>query len=168
MRETAEDREWLDALLARSMERAGGFLRASFEMPQKSLSAAQVTTHLQGRRMVALATVTARGEPRVAPIIAHFYRGRFCIPTVATSARAKHILQRPAVSLTYFEGTALAILVHGAASLIAPAHPDFTTLEELQVASGGSSATTWGEGIYLRIEPDVMYTYAENTAAYPS
>jgi pyridoxine/pyridoxamine 5'-phosphate oxidase len=168
MQETPQDHEWLDALLTRSMERAGAFLRASFEMPQKSLSAAQVIAHLQGSRTVALATVTAKGEPRVAPIAAHFYRGRFCIPTVATSARAKHILQRPAVSLTYFEGTTLAILVHGVASLIAPAHPDFAILEELQAASGASSVLTWGEGVYLRVEPEAMYTYAENTATYPS
>ena len=58
----------LQALLDHSITQASPFLRASFEMPEHSLSAAQVIAHLQGSLTVALATSTARAEPRVAPI----------------------------------------------------------------------------------------------------
>src|SRR5258707_15367215 len=100
MNETAADLERLSVLMTSSIERAGPFLRESFEMPTHSLAAAQLVALLQGVCTVSLATVTAKGEPRVAPIGAIFYHGQFCIPTVATAVRVRHIRQRPAVSLT--------------------------------------------------------------------
>lgn len=42
MRETAEDLEKLQALLDQSIEQAGDVLRSSFQMPECSLSAAQL------------------------------------------------------------------------------------------------------------------------------
>ena len=73
MRETAEDLQRLQTLLDDSIDRAGPFPRRSFEMPEHSLSAGQLAGHLQGSFTLALATVTARGEPRVAPIGALFF-----------------------------------------------------------------------------------------------
>ena len=104
MRETSEDLQRLQTLLDRSIEGAGRFLRDSFRMPDRSLCAAQLVRFLQGIHNVALATVTRSGEPRVAPIGALFFRGRFHVPTVATAARTRHLLQRPAASLTLHEG----------------------------------------------------------------
>src|SRR3954469_9007679 len=99
------------------MERASRFLRASFQMPTHSLSAAQLAAHLQGSLTVALATVTARGEPRVAPIGAFLLRASFYLPSVPGATRARHLAQRPGASLTYFEGTELAVVAHGHAAL---------------------------------------------------
>ncbi|MEA2394131.1 MAG: hypothetical protein QOJ82_2022, partial [Solirubrobacteraceae bacterium] len=118
MRETAADLQRLQALLDDSVARASPFLRSSFQMPERSLSAERLAAHLQGSLTVALATVTARGEPRVAPIAALFLRGSFHVPTVAESARARHVAQRPGVSLTYFEGTDLAVIAHGHAAIL--------------------------------------------------
>jgi hypothetical protein len=169
MRETPQDVEQFQTLLDRRVERAGPFLRDSFEMPEHSLSAAQLVRHLQGVQTVALATVTARGEPRVAPIGAIFYRGRFYIPTVATAARTKHVARRPAVSLTYyFDGDDPAIIVHGKAAIVRPEDADFAPVEQIQRESRSTSVRDWGEGVYLRIEPDAMYTYAPDVASYPS
>jgi hypothetical protein len=89
--EAAADLERLQAVLDSSIEGAGPFLRSSFEMPEHSLSAEQLVVHLQGSLTVALATVTARGEPRVAPINALFVHGAFCVPSVAQAARARHL-----------------------------------------------------------------------------
>ena len=166
MHETPDDLTRLQALLDASIAEAGPFLRASFEMPAHSLSAGQLAGALQGIVYVALATVTAKGEPRVAPIGALFYRGTFYIPTTANAARTHHVRQRPAVSLTYYRDAGLAVILHGRASVIAPDNPDFATLDNLYQASGGSSVLTWGEGIYLRVEPDVIYTYAREPGAY--
>jgi hypothetical protein len=167
MRETPENITQLQTLLARSIERAGEFLRASFEMPQHSLSAAQLIRYLQGLQNVALATVTAKGEPRVAPIGSLFFRGQFCIPTVATAARTRHILRRPAVSLTHFVGDDLAIIAHGHALALSPEHADFVTLEQLQREISGQSVLDWGEGVFLRIEADAIYTFARYPEQYP-
>ena len=100
MHETTDDLTNLQQLLDDSVERATPFLRRSFEMPDRSLSAQRLAEQLQGSLTVALATVTARGEPRVAPINALFYRGTFHIPTVAESARARHLAKRPAAIVT--------------------------------------------------------------------
>lgn len=153
MKETQEDIDRLQAVLDASIERAGDFLRRSFAMPEHSLSAAELIQKLQGVRTVA--TVTAKGEPRVAPIGALFYRGDFYIPTVATAARTRHIMKRPAISLTYFERDSLAIIVHGFATVITPDQPDFETLEELSQAY----VSNWGPGVYLRIHAQTIYTY---------
>jgi len=162
MRETQEDIDRLQAVLDTSAERAGDFLRRSFEMPEHSLSAIELAQELQGVQTVALATVTAKSEPRVAPIGALFYRGDFYIPTVATAARAKHVMKRPAVSLTYFTKNDLAIIVHGSATILTPDHPDFETLEELLQAYSNVRTSNWGEGIYLRIHAETIYTYARD------
>jgi GNAT superfamily N-acetyltransferase len=159
MNETREDIERLQALLDNSIERAGAFLRRSFQMPEHSLTARQLIDYWQGVQTVALATVTTKGEPRIAPIGSLLYRGDIYIPTVATAARTGHIMKRPAVSLTCFDRNELAIIVHGYASIITPDHPDFETLEELQHTYSGAKVSNWGEGLYLRIHADAIYTY---------
>jgi len=101
MRESPAELEQLQELIDRSTEGAGPFLRNAFEMPERSLSARQLVERLDGARTVALATTTARGEPRVAPIGALFVHGAFHLPTVAQAARTRHLAARPAASVTY-------------------------------------------------------------------
>ncbi|HZU71043.1 MAG TPA: GNAT family N-acetyltransferase [Ktedonobacteraceae bacterium] len=162
MKETPEDIERLQALLDHSIERAGTFLRRSFQMPEHSLTASELIDCWQDVRTVALATVTTKGEPRVAPIGSLLYRGDIYIPTVATAARTRHIQKRPAVSLTLFHENGLAIIVHGSATVITPDHEDFETLENLLYASTHTKAGEWGDGVYLRIEADAIYTYSRH------
>lgn len=166
MRETPRDLEDLQRLLDDSVERAGEFLRKSFEMPERSLPAARLVGVLEGSPTVSLATTTARGEPRVAPVGALFYRGRFVIPTVASAARARHVRKRPAVSLTYYSGNEVAVIVHGRARVVPPGDPPFEELDALQKEQQGASVLDWGEGIYLVVEADVMYTYARETEGH--
>jgi len=171
VRETAEDMTQLQALLDQSIEQAGAFLRESFQMPDHSLSAAQLVTYLQGLPTVALATVTARSEPRVAPIGALFYRGNFYIPTVAAASRTKHILRNSAVSLTHYAShdNDLALIAHGQATIILSTHPDFAALEELHRSyNNGKSVSDWGEGVFLRITPHALYTYARQPETMPA
>jgi hypothetical protein len=161
MRESPADLERLQALIDRSIEGAGPFLRSSFEMPERSLSAQQLVDRLQGSLTVALATTTGRGEPRVAPIGALFVRGAFHVPTVAQAARTRHLAARPAASLTYFEGTSLAVVAHGRATIIDPSDAAFAELDAVQVGCGGQSPTEWqGDAVYLRLEADRLFTYA--------
>jgi nitroimidazol reductase NimA-like FMN-containing flavoprotein (pyridoxamine 5'-phosphate oxidase superfamily) len=166
LRESAEDLESLQALLDRSIEQAGSFLRESFQMPEHSLSALQLVGHLDDIVTVALATVTATGEPRVAPTGALFYRGRFYIPTVAGAARTRHVRTRPLVSLTHYTGNGLAVIVHGRATIIPPGQPEFDVLESLHRELAGVSVREWGEGVYLQVDPDMVYTYAREPKRY--
>jgi GNAT superfamily N-acetyltransferase len=159
MRETPQDIERLQALLDHSIERAGAFLRRSFQMPEHSLTAQQLIDYWQDVQTVALATVTTKGEPRIAPIGSLLYRGDIYIPTVATAARTRHVMKRPAVSLTLLRENEWAIIVHGYAAIISPDHSDFKTLENLLYASTHTKAGEWGEGVYLRIQAEAIYTY---------
>jgi hypothetical protein len=162
MRETAADLERLQALLDESVAKASPFLRRSFEMPERSLSASELAARLDGLIVVSLATVTAKGEPRVAPIDAVFLRGRFYVPTVAQAARARHLARRPGVSVTYYEGRSLAVIVHGRAAAVGPDEEQFDEVEQIRLAEGGESILGWsGDPIFLRVEPDVVYTYAK-------
>lgn len=164
VQETAEDLERLQALLDASVARAGAFLRASFEMPRHSLSATALVCRLEGLVTVAFATTTARGEPRVAPVGALFYRGSFYVPSVNAAARTRHARARAAVSLTYFAGNDVAIIAHGTADVIDADHSDFAALEALHRALAGTSVRAWGEGVFLRVTPEVLYTYAREPA----
>ena len=101
MRETQEDIERLQALLDHSIERAGAFLRRSFQMPEHSLTAQQLIDCWRDVQTVALATVTMGGEPRIAPIGSLLYRGEIYLPTVATAARTRHVMKGPAVSASH-------------------------------------------------------------------
>jgi len=169
MRETIVDIDWLAGVLGRSIENAGPYLHESFQMPDHCLSARQIAQHLQGSKGVALATVTARGEPRVAPMASLFYRGRFHIPTLRAAARARHVRKRPAVSLTYGEGVDLAIIVHGRAQVVAPDHAEFSVLEELLREASGAVVSDWGPGpLYLRVEPAAMFSFARFPERFPA
>jgi uncharacterized pyridoxamine 5'-phosphate oxidase family protein len=167
MRETSEDLQSLQALLDQSIEHAGAFLRQSFQIPTHSFSARQLVHFWQGLQTIALATVTSKGEPRVAPISTLFFRGRFYVPTVATAARTKHVIQHPAISFTYYQGNEVAIIVHGEATVIQPDHPDFVAVEALQLEASGHSVLEWGEGVFLQILPRWLYTFARNHDHYP-
>ncbi len=168
MNETGADLERLQALLDSSIERATPFLRASFEMPDKSLSAGQLVAHLTGSLTVALATVTARGEPRVAPINAFLLRGSFHVPTVLESARARHLAKRPGVSLTYYEGIELAVIVHGKGQIIDERDERFEELDRTQTGCGSQSPREWGgQAAYLQVISGTIYTYAGEPGRYP-
>jgi hypothetical protein len=116
---------------------------------------------------VALSTVTARGEPRVAPVAAFFLRAAFYVPTVAEAARAKQLVRRPGASLTYFEGTDLAVVAHGHATILDEDHPGFAELDAIQVESTNVSVRDWqGEGVYLHLQPAKLFTFARDPERY--
>lgn len=167
VRETGADLERLQTLIDTSIEGASAFLRSSFGMPTHSLAAAQLAAHLQGALVVSLATVTARGEPRVAPINAIFLRGQFYLPTVAEAARAKHLSRRPSASLAYYEATSLAVIAHGSAVIIGADHADFAEIDSTQAEHAQSPREWHGTGVYLLFKPASLYTYAEEPDRYP-
>lgn len=169
MHETPEDLSRLQHLLDESIERAGPFLRHSFEMPERSLSARQLVRHLQGIVTTAMATVTAQGEPRVAPIGAILYHGRFHVPTVSTAARTRHLRKRPAVSVSYYEGVDLAVIMHGRTAIVEQSNPEFAPVDAVLQETSEGSVLDWGggEGLYLRVDPDVIYTFVRYPDRFP-
>jgi hypothetical protein len=158
MSETSDGLDALDRLLQASAAQAGRFLRESFEIPAHSMDARHLSALFDRSRTVALATVTSRGLPRVAPVSAFLHGASFCIPTVADAARCKHVKGQPASSLTCFEGD-WAVLAHGASAVIHPRDADFPAIEMRAQRAGLSSVLDWGEGVYLRMEPSRLFTW---------
>jgi len=162
MQETAAELEQLRAVMARSIDQAGPFLRRSFEMPEHSLAVERLLEIFTGVRTVALATATRDGAPRVAPIGCLLVGGRFYIPTTRTSARYRMVQRQPRVSLTLFEGIDLAVIVHGQAEPVDVGSSRFDQIEAVQLAHDSAGPRGWGEpgdGCYLAIEPETVLTY---------
>lgn len=67
----------------------------------------------ESQKQFAMATVTAIGEPRVAPIDGFLFKGRFYIYTDEASLRARHLKRRPAISIALVQGDDYAIYAHG-------------------------------------------------------
>lgn len=166
MHESAEEIQKLQALLDRSNQQAGTFLRESFEIPDHSLNARQLIQSWQGVQTVAFATMTKNGEPRVAPTGVLLWHGRFYIPTIEAAARTRHILRQPAISFTYYQGNDLAVIVHGEAIVIRPDSAQFAAIEAFQRETTRHSVQDWGEGVFLQIIPRTIYTYVRYPEQY--
>jgi uncharacterized pyridoxamine 5'-phosphate oxidase family protein len=118
--ETAADLEALQALLDGSYARAGRHLRSIWG-PETRLDASEVASELGGVQVLDLATVTVRGEPRVAPVDGLFFRGELWFGSAADSLRFRNIAANPAVSGAITHGLeTFLVLVHGRAVVTDP------------------------------------------------
>lgn len=124
MHETDSDLIALQELLDASYERAGEHLKMIW--PEDSrLSAEQLADELEGINVLDLATVTKRGEPRVSPVDAFFYRGHFWFGSAQNSARFRNIRANTAVSGVITRGLeTFLIQVHGNAIELDPRGPE--------------------------------------------
>jgi nitroimidazol reductase NimA-like FMN-containing flavoprotein (pyridoxamine 5'-phosphate oxidase superfamily) len=129
MYETTEDVLALQRLLDESMAVAGPHLQALVDDKHR-VPAASLVGLLQGACVLDLATVTASGEPRVAPVDGVFYRGRWHFGSSPESARMRHLRQRPAVSACHTKGESLAVIVHGYATEISVDDPLYAGFAE--------------------------------------
>src|SRR5215210_2161578 len=153
MHETDEDLRELQDLLDRSHAGAGPHLRSIFS-DERRIPAAELAALLPGVQVLALATVTARGEPRVAPVDGLFFRGHWHFGSAENSARFRHIRARPAVSATHMRGEELAVVVHGRAREIDPrAHEHAGFRVYLNGTYPGWDDAEWAAGApYARIK----------------
>jgi uncharacterized pyridoxamine 5'-phosphate oxidase family protein len=157
----------LQALLDRSMTDPGAHLRSIFKR-EHWLSARQVSLYLQGVLQVAAATVSSHGEPRVAPIDAAFFHGKFHLSTDLDSLRARHLRKRPALSLTYFEGADPVILAHGSATFVHQDRPEFAALDSIWRKEYGKSILELSDTVlFIRVDPSKMLAYSFHPERFP-
>jgi uncharacterized pyridoxamine 5'-phosphate oxidase family protein len=124
MHETEDDLVRLQELLDASYARANAHLRSIWN-EETRLDAQTLCTELAGVQVLDLATVTPRGEPRVAPVDGLFFRGRFWFGSAADSQRFRNIRGNPAVSAAVTRGLeTFLVLVHGRAVETDPRGPD--------------------------------------------
>jgi nitroimidazol reductase NimA-like FMN-containing flavoprotein (pyridoxamine 5'-phosphate oxidase superfamily) len=165
VRETDADLARLQKLLDESFAAAGPHLLRIIT-PERRLSAEQVAARLTGMRLLALATATADGSPRIGPVDGIFLRGSFHFGSAPDSARAQNIRRRPDVSATHLPGEELAVTVHGKAVPVDVQAEEGAelrqTLLDVYVPRYGPE---WEEfldsgPVFWRIEAERMFTFA--------
>jgi len=160
MLETPDETAALQALLDASHARASGHLRSIID-DDRTLTADQLVALLTGMKVLAVATVTAAGEPRISALDGHFLHGTWTFSTAGTSAKAKHLEARPAVSVAHVDGEDLALFSHGYADLMPPG-PERDEVEAHWTAHYGSSPWSWADDIRmyrLRMTWAVAYAF---------
>src|SRR3970040_808971 len=128
MFESDADVRELPALIDRTFAHANPHL-AGVVKPERRLNARQVVRYLQGTKHVAFGTVNERGEPRVAPLDGVFIRGRFTVSTGGRAARVRHLRANPACSAVHMDGDAIAVTVHGGATILHRGDPGVEEIE---------------------------------------
>ncbi len=164
MLETEAELDALQQLLDRSRSGATEHLRGIIN-DQRALSARDIVGLLLNMKVVSLATVTARGEPRISAVDGHFLHGTWTWSTDGTSAKARHLAARPAVSVAHVDNEDLAVFAHGTAERLRLSDPLWEETLAHWSAHYGSSPLGWGEDIRLyRLAPSWMVGYAFDRA----
>jgi hypothetical protein len=120
--ETPEDLREFQRVLDESHARAGEHLRSIFGSDRR-MSAGDVARELRGVFLLHLATVTAAGEPLLAPIDGLFYRGRLWFSLTPRAVRIRHVRARPSVSACWTRGEEACLIVHGTAREVHEGEP---------------------------------------------
>lgn len=172
MFETRDEVVALQSLLDASITRAGAHLRSIVDPTGRVLDAGQVTAVLTGMCTLTLATVTARGEPRVSGVDGHFLHGHWVVGTARSAVKARHLAARPAVSASHLRGEDLGVFVHGRvvelAPLGGPVDPAWPAVVDHLAAHYDASPQEWDdEGtVYWRIEPTWMVAYCPDPSSF--
>lgn len=165
MYETDAEIEQLQALLDESLPRSSEHLRSIIKPGERTLTARQLTGVLTGMCTLALATVTAKGEPRISAVDGHFLHGRWVFSTDGSAVKARHLRVRPAASVAHIRGDDLGVFAHGDVEFLAQGQPDWKEVDDYLTGHYGSSPQTWGDDIvYMRLQPHWMVTYGFNPA----
>jgi hypothetical protein len=160
MYETPEELEELQRLLDVSFARAGAHLR--YIWPEETrLTGERLARELKGVQVLDLATVTPRGEPRVAPVDGLFFRGHFWFGSSPESNRFRNIRRNPAVSGSVTRGLeTFLVLVHGTAVETDPRGPEAGGFGDY---ARETYDFDWDaahpEAPYARIEPKTMLAF---------
>ncbi|WP_433167408.1 pyridoxamine 5'-phosphate oxidase family protein [Kribbella sp. CA-247076] len=161
MKETAAEITELQALLDAAYQRSTEHLRNIIKGPRR-LDADVLVRVLTGMCTLNVATVTARGEPRISAVDGHFLHARWVFSTSGTAAKARHLRARPATSISYVDGERIGVFSHGDVEFLTPEHPDFAEIEAHLTKFYGSSPSSWGPDIvYCRQQPTWMVGYGD-------
>ena len=165
MLETAAEITGLQKLLDASRASATTHLR-SIITDARALTARDLVALLTGMRVLSVATVTARGEPRISALDGHFLHATWTFSTDGSSAKARQMRARPAVSVAHIDGEELALFGHGRVEQMRDGDPDWAGTLDHWTAHYGESPLGWGDDVRLyRFRPQWMVGYAFDRAA---
>ena len=143
----------LDASFARSSEHL-----VSIMSEPRRLTAERLVAELPCPAVLNIATVTARGEPRVSAVDGHFLDGAWQFTTDASSPKARQLTARPAISASYTPRDGFGVFCHGHATLLEG--PERAALHDHFVEVYDADPEQWGDIAYFRIQPDWLVAFA--------
>ena len=165
MFETGAELGELQRLLDKSFGRSGELLNA-VHGPGSRLSAPQLAG-FRGVRLVAIATVNSKGEPRVSPRSAAFLHGRFYLAVSSKSVTVRRLLANSSMGLAYYENHLL-VLGHGTAALLPGGTQSFDDVRsEWEKAFRGGRDALRGIDAFLRVDAVHLVAYARRPDSYP-
>jgi len=147
----------LQRLLDASFVRSSEHLVAIMSEPRR-LSAERLVADLPCPAVLNIATVTARGEPRVSAVDGHFLDGAWQFTTDSSSPKARQLLARPAISASYTPRDGYGVFCHGRAVALAGA--ERAALHDHFVEVYDADPEQWGDIAYFRIDPDWLVGFA--------
>ncbi len=160
MLETTDEIAALQRLLDASHASATDHLRSIIN-DDRRLSARDLVALLTGMKVIAVSTVTARGEPRISALDGHFLHGTWTFGTSGTAAKARHMQARPAVSVAHVDNEELAVFSHGRVERMRESDPDWQETIGHWTAHYGSSPLEWSDEPHMyRYRPHWMVGYA--------
>ncbi len=165
MYETQAEIDELQRLLDASFARASTHL-TSIMTRERRMTAQRVVELLTGIAVLNVATVTARGEPRISALDGHFLHGRWYFTTGGNSPKARQLRARPAVSAAYTPADGVGVFCHGTARELDRGTPEFDELHEHLVRTYGQSPDEMGPNIaYVAIDPGWLVGFEFTPAA---
>lgn len=155
------DMHELQALIDGSFGRSSEHLR-SIMTPERRLSAERIAAELPCPAILNLATVTARGEPRLSAVDGHFLDGHWYFTTAIDSPKAIALLARPAVSASFTPRDGYGVFCHGHAVLLDGAEQEMLRAHFTEVY--GMSPENLGDIAYFRIDAHWLVGFAMTLA----
>jgi hypothetical protein len=165
MYETPDEVAALQRLLDASHDSATRHLRDIIHDGHK-VTARDLVALLTGMKVLSLATVSVRGEPRISAVDGHFLHATWSFSTAGDAAKARHMQARPAVSVAHIDGEKLGVFSHGRVELMAPGDADWDETLRHWTEHYDSSPLSWGDDIRMyRYRPHWMVGYVADRAA---
>jgi hypothetical protein len=170
MLESPQEMAQLQELLDRSAADASAHL-LSIVTPPRRMNAQRLVEEARGIAVLNVASVTARGEPRISAVDGHFRHGTWWFTTALSAIKVRHWRARPAVSAAWTPRDGFGVFAHGTVEFIEDGDPRRAPLREylLQLYSMDPEDLTDSGAAYVRLQPSWMVAFAfDDPPAPPS
>lgn len=160
MHETEAELTHVQQLLDRSFARSSDHL-LSIMTVERRLDAHRLVEVTTGVCVLNIATVTARGEPRVSAVDGHFLHGHWYFTTDGRAAKVRQLAARPAISAAFTPRDGLGVFCHGRVQRLEADSDELRFLDEHWTLVYGVSFGTLSDDIAcLRIDADWLVGFA--------
>lgn len=109
------DLKALQAIIDRSTQTASPAVAGSVAFPERQMTAAEFVEFWRANRLVAMATVGAKGTPHIAPVHARIVDSEMRLVIYDNTIRRLDIKSNPRVAFSAWDGEGAAVIVYGRA-----------------------------------------------------